>query len=172
MPWTDDEIEQWIVTALKNARFQLDHSRMLLSLVHCRTMLVAMCPICSDAAFFADMDMDPAFYGNHNEEIFGNSTEAYVVRSPCDAHKDSRGILSAAERCAFDELCRSLTRFASKIFVLANSTRDIHLIKVTRRQLLSSHEKLRVYHETVASGRTRSGPQGDSARSSLMRTLD
>lgn len=77
---------------------------------------MALCPLCPDAAIFANSDTGPILHGiiQINREV--NGIAAYVVRSPDDVHDDcSGGWLLAEESGLFDVHARSVATFASGI---------------------------------------------------------
>lgn len=153
MPWNDNEMEKWIATVVENARVQPNASRMLLSIVDFESLLVALCPLCPDAAIFTKPDMGPRLHTVLQNDTVINGVKAYVVRSPCDVHNDCQGgWLSADESSLFEAHARSFATFASGVTVLARATTSLQLCKVTRQQLLLRREQLCVHSVKVTSG--------------------
>lgn len=162
MGWTDDEMEQWVATTIENARVQPSSSRILLSIVRFRATLVALCPVCPDAAIFVESDMGLALSENLQKETKINDVEAYIVRSPCDVHRDCQGgWLSAEESRLFEAHARFFTKAALKVTILARETTSLQLRRITRRQLVSGREQLCIYYVNATSGGERIEAFGD-----------
>lgn len=155
-------MEQWVAITIENARVQPSSSRMLLSIVRFRSTLVALCPVCPDAAIFVESDMGLALLENLQKETKINDVEAFIVRSPCDVHTDCQGgWLSAEESRLFEAHARFFTKVALEVTILARGTTSLQLRRITRRQLVSGREQLCVYYVNATSGVERIEASGD-----------